>query len=91
MLSLNILELLHMFELVWIWNLFWIWIENPRENKIEKQLEIPGKRKTLIRPRSAQAGPAARPPTLSAVDLAPASPLPALTDLWSRPIGAAPS
>jgi hypothetical protein len=43
-------ELLHMFELVWIWNLVWIWIENPRENKIEKQLEILWKWKTPIRP-----------------------------------------
>jgi hypothetical protein len=30
-------ELMHMFDLVWIW------IENPRENKMEKQLEIPKK------------------------------------------------
>jgi hypothetical protein len=32
-----------MFELVWIWIMGWIWIENSRENKIEKQLKIPGK------------------------------------------------
>jgi hypothetical protein len=43
-------ELLHMFELVWIWNLVWIWIENPRENKIEKPLEILEKKKNPIQP-----------------------------------------
>jgi hypothetical protein len=50
-----------MFDLVWIWNLVWIWIENPRENKIEKELEIPGKWKIPFQPKSAQkASPRAR-------------------------------
>jgi hypothetical protein len=46
-----------MFELVWIWNLVWIWIENPRENKIEKQLEIPWKKRKLIQLKPAQSSP----------------------------------
>jgi hypothetical protein len=60
-------------------------LKSPRENKIEKQLEFLGKRKTLIRPRSAQSSPAPcalaparadKRPRLLAVDLAPAFPLP---------------
>jgi hypothetical protein len=43
-------KFLHMFELVWIWNLVWIWIENPRENKIEKQLENPWKKEKSFQP-----------------------------------------
>jgi hypothetical protein len=41
-------EFVHMFDLVWIW------IENPRENKIEKALEIPEKWITSFRPKPAQ-------------------------------------
>jgi hypothetical protein len=44
-------DLLHMFELVWIW------IEAPRENKIEKPLEIPEKKKKAKLAQPAQLGP----------------------------------
>jgi hypothetical protein len=47
-----------MSELVWIWNLVWIWIENPRENKIEEQLEIPWKKRKPIQPKPTQSSPA---------------------------------
>ena len=45
-------ELMHIFYYVWIWNLVCIWIESPRENKIEKPLEISEKNKSQIGPAS---------------------------------------
>jgi hypothetical protein len=53
MLSLNILWIV---AHVWIslnLKLVWIWIENPRENKIEKKLEIPWKKRKPFRPSQA--------------------------------------
>jgi hypothetical protein len=50
-------KLLYMFELVWIWNLVWIWIENTRENKIEKKLEILRKKRKPIQPKPPQSSP----------------------------------
>jgi hypothetical protein len=55
-----------MFELVWIW------IANPRENKIEKQLEIPWKKRKPIQPKPAQSSPAG-------------SRAPVLPDRWAPP------
>jgi hypothetical protein len=52
--------LMHMFEIIWIWIGVWIWIH--KENKIEKQLEIPGKQKTSFQPsRPISTQPRARP------------------------------
>jgi hypothetical protein len=72
-----------MFELVWIWNLVWIWIENPRENKKEKQLEISWKKEKDFSAQSAQPGRAR----------VPASPphLPATAHVRARPLSPSPS
>jgi hypothetical protein len=74
-----------MFELVWIWNFIWIWIENPRENKIEKTLEIQINRKR----KTAQSSPFPGLSAHLARERAHLSPFPlALTVSWARLVGA---
>jgi hypothetical protein len=80
-------ELLHMFELVWIW------IENPRENKIEKPLEIPEKKKKAksahlgLARACTSASPLTGGPRLSAHPARALSPPLSLAAQWGRPIG----